>query len=445
MNSRSCLRVLLGTGLVLAAGCADPDAPAAVAKAELQPVGSFGSNPGNLSMFAYAPLQAVPQAPLVVAMHGCSQSATSYDDETGWTELADRHGFYLVLPEQRTGNNSSRCFNWFEPGDIQRGQGEARSIRSMVDEMLDTYDIDPSRVYVTGLSAGGFMTSVMLATYPEVFAGGAVIAGGPYRCATNLLDAFGCMSGGRGRTPSQWAASVFNASSHTGPWPRVSIWHGTSDFTVDPVNLDELVEQWTAVHGTDAIADATETVNGYPRSEYAAGGSVVVESYAITGMGHGTPIDPGSGPDQCGTPGAFILDAGICSSYYVSEFWGILDQSGGASSSSSVATTTTSTTTTTTTGAGGSGAGGMTGAGGEGGDVAAGGGDAGGAPPTTGPFCGAATNLEHFDAGRAVRLGNVPWESYSAVGSYQWLGYADETTRLKDDGGGTFVEVTSCP
>ena len=76
-----------------------------------------------------------------------------------------------MFPEQGSANNQNACFNWFEPGDIRRGAGEALSIKQMVDKMISDYDLDPERVFVTGLSAGGYMTTVMLATYPDVFAG----------------------------------------------------------------------------------------------------------------------------------------------------------------------------------------------------------------------------------------------------------------------------------
>jgi poly(hydroxyalkanoate) depolymerase family esterase len=95
-------------------------------------------------------------------------------------------GFALLLPEQQRTNNPNGCFNWFQTGDIERGHGEALSIRQMVSKMVSDHGIDPARVFVTGLSAGGAMTSVMLATYPEVFAGGAIIAGLPYGAANNV-------------------------------------------------------------------------------------------------------------------------------------------------------------------------------------------------------------------------------------------------------------------
>ena len=294
-------------------------------------VTGFGSNPGNLRMFKYVPPGLPANAPLVVAMHGCSQSAASYDAETGWQMLAQRWQFALLLPQQQSANNSSTCFNWFEAGDTARGSGEALSIKQMVDRMQADHGSDPARVYVTGLSAGGAMTAVMLAAYPEVFAGGAIVAGLPYRCATSQSAAFGCMNPGTDLTPAQWGDKVRAASSHTGPWPIVSIWHGDSDYVVRPANLTESMQQWTNVHGIDQTADVSDTVGGFPHRVYKdAGGTPRVETYAITGMGHGTPVDPGTGETQCGTAGAYILDVNLCSSYYIGHFWSLDNLDGNA-------------------------------------------------------------------------------------------------------------------
>lgn len=318
------LRLLTATALVAAALTAlgAPATPAqAAATAE---VTGFGTNPGTLRMYRYVPDGLPSGAPLVVAMHGCTQTAAAYDNEPGWTMLADRWKFVLVLPEQQTGNNSSRCFNWFETGDTTRGQGEALSIKQMVDKTRTDLGTDPARTFVTGLSAGGAMTSVMLATYPEVFAGGAVIAGIPFRCATSLNGAFSCLNPGVDKTPAAWGDAVRAASSFTGTRPPVQVWHGTSDNTVKPLNLTELVDQWTNVAGTDQMPEVQDTVGGYPHKIYRDGsGRAAVESYAITGMDHGTPVDPGTGATQCGTAGAFILDVNLCSSYHIGLRWGL--------------------------------------------------------------------------------------------------------------------------
>lgn len=294
-------------------------------------VTGFGSNPGNLRMFKYVPPGLPADAPLVVALHGCTQTAASYDAEPGWQMLAARWKFALLLPQQQPANQPLSCFSWYLPGDTDRGQGEALSIKQMIDRMKADHASDPTRVYVTGLSAGGAMTAAMLATYPELFDGGAIVAGVPYRCATTQAAGNSCINPGSDQTPAQWGAKVRAATTHAGPWPTVSIWHGDADTTVRPMNLTELMEQWTNVHGIDQTPDVADTVAGYAHKVYKdAAGVPLVETYVIAGMQHGTPIDPGSGESQCGTAAAYILDANICSSYYIGRFWGLDDLDGSA-------------------------------------------------------------------------------------------------------------------
>jgi feruloyl esterase len=288
----------------------------------LTEVTGFGSNPGALRMFEYVP--ADPQPALVVVLHGCTQTAASYDFGAGWSTLADRHGFVLLLPEQQRANNAKNCFNWFRAGDIERGRGEAMSIRNMVEKMIVDHGIDRRRVFVTGLSAGGAMTSVMLATYPDAFAAGAIIAGLPYGTATNVNEAFGSMGQVRARSAREWGDLVRAASPHKGPWPRVSVWHGGADPVVKPENADEIIKQWTDVHGLDLAPTSTERVDGYPRQVWHnAAGKSVIESYTIPAMAHGTPLATGPSDEHVGVPGDFLLDVGISSSYHIAKFWGL--------------------------------------------------------------------------------------------------------------------------
>ena len=170
------------------------------------------------------------------------------------------------------------------------------------------------------------MASVMLATYPDVFAGGAIIAGLPYGAATNVQEAFESMFQSPARPASVWGDLVRRASPHQGPWPRISVWHGGMDTTVVPPNAAEIVKQWTDVHGLSATPTLQETVDGYPRQVWrSAEGEDLIESYAIPSMSHGTPLSVGEADDQCGSVGAFLLEVGISSSYHVAKFWGLAE------------------------------------------------------------------------------------------------------------------------
>jgi len=275
-------------------------------------------------MFTFVPPNLPPSPALVVVLHGCTQTAAGYDYGAGWSTLAERYGFALLVPEQQIANNPKRCFNWFRPHDAQRGRGEAASIRQMIETMILDQGIDRRRVFVTGLSAGGAMTSVMLATYPEVFAAGAIIAGLPYGAASNVAEAYESMFQGAARPAAEWGDLVRQASPHKGPWPRVSVWHGDADATVKPANAGAIVKQWTDLHGLDADATLTETVDGYPRQAWRnRAGEDVIESYTITSMAHGTPLATGNGAEHAGAAGAFLLDVGISSSYHIAKFFGL--------------------------------------------------------------------------------------------------------------------------
>jgi len=285
----------------------------------------FGSNPGALRAKIHLPESLAEHPALVVVLHGCTQTADGYDAGSGWSQLADRHGFALLYPEQQRQNNANTCFNWFTPEDIRRGQGEALSICQMIGAMVETHGIDPARIFVTGLSAGGAMASVMLATYPELFAGGAIIAGLPYACAASVPQAFERMRGHGMPGEAELSGLVRKASPHEGPWPTISIWHGSGDATVSPSNVNAIIGQWRSLHGVQAEPSRVEAVDGYPRRVWCdASGREVMEEYSITGMGHGTPLDT-SGADGCGASGAYMLEVSISSTRHICRFWGLAE------------------------------------------------------------------------------------------------------------------------
>lgn len=293
----------------------------------LQELPATHAGPGALRMLCHVPANLPAGAPLVVVLHGCTQSAAAYDAGAGWSALADRHGFAVLYPEQTRANNANLCFNWFQPEDTGRTGGEVQQIREAIARIVALHKLDPHRVHVTGLSAGGAMAAAMLAAYPEVFAGGAIIAGLPYGAAGSVQSAFEAMFQGRTRTPHHWGDLVRAASPHRGPWPRVQIWHGTADQTVKPSNAEELAKQWANVLGLPAAPDVVDVVDGAAHRAWRdAGGRTALEVYLVPGLAHGTPLDTGHADldHAAGRAGPHMLEAGISSTWHIAQSWGLL-------------------------------------------------------------------------------------------------------------------------
>ncbi|MER7755876.1 PHB depolymerase family esterase [Kitasatospora sp. NPDC097643] len=308
---------------------ASATAPTATADAAgnglYQQVTGFGANPGNLAMYTYTPAGLPTGAPLVVALHGCLQSATDYYRNSGWTKYADLYGFAVVFPQTNSTNNSLSCFSWFDATKDTRGAGEAESVVEMLAKAKSLFGSDSHRVFVTGLSAGGGMAADLLADYPELFAGGAIDSGLPAHCATTQSAASSCQNSDQGLAPAQWGDRVRSAHpGYAGPWPRVAIWQGSADTVVKPVNATELRDQWTNAQGIGQRPTGTRNLPGGTNQELYAGpdGRPTVALFTVPGMGHGLAVSPGSGADQCGATGSYFLNA-ICSSYYTAQFWGL--------------------------------------------------------------------------------------------------------------------------
>jgi poly(hydroxyalkanoate) depolymerase family esterase len=257
-------------------------------------------------------------APLVVALHGYTQTAAEYKDTTEWHVLAGRYRFYVVFPQTQADlvNAGGRPAAWkwwrdFAPWTRQSYNQHFAPIVAVVDAMKAAHDIDPDRVFVTGLSAGGYMTTLLLAVYPDVFAAGAAFSGGPADCDLKCTDSNKVQDWTRppGYVPPG-ASDVVNAWP---TWwkdpgkrkPRLILFHGSLDQAVKPVNLDDATKQWTAALGLDATPDNAALglpaqLGGYPYKAYAGPGGVGVATVLMTDLGHGTPVRPGMAVDQGG-------------------------------------------------------------------------------------------------------------------------------------------------
>lgn len=289
-------------------------------ESHLAPFEAFGSNPGALQAKIHLPPTLRAPA-LVVVLHGCTQTAAADDKGSGWSTLADEHGFVVLFPQQTRANNPNLCFNWFQPGDIARGRGEALSIRQMIEAAGERYPIDRSRIFVTGLSAGGAMANVMLATYPEIFTGGAIVAGLPYAAAHTIPQAFELMRGQGIPDRRVLQNSLRTASKSDGSWPKISIWQGTEDATVNSANADAILEQWQGVIDVKAPPRVDRPARTVERSIWAdADGNERMLLYRIEGMEHGTPIDA---KNQLGQAGPYMLDVGFSSTHEIARSFGI--------------------------------------------------------------------------------------------------------------------------
>ena len=277
-------------------------------------------------MFDYVPAGLPENPALVVCLHGCTQTAASYDQGSGWSEQAERCGYIAVFPEQQKQNNAHNCFNWFTPEDTRRDAGEALSIRQMIDHAVAAHGVDRERIFVAGLSAGGAMASSLLAAYPELFAAGAVLAGLPHGSAGNLSEALTAMARGRQLPARQWGDAVRRGSRHQGPWPRVAIWHGVADRIVAPANAETSILQAVDLHG-QASAPASDITSGPHRVRIWRDGQkrAVIEVHTVEGMGHGVALAL-DGADRCGEAGAYHFDVGISSTSSILDFFGITSE-----------------------------------------------------------------------------------------------------------------------
>jgi poly(hydroxyalkanoate) depolymerase family esterase len=255
-------------------------------------------------VYVYAPPDLDPEVPvpLVVMLHGCTQTAASFSAGALMDRTADRHGFVVAYPEQSRDDNPGCCWNWFSTSHQARGGGEPAYVAGAVQAVAaqtDRWSVDPARVFVAGMSAGGAMAAVMAATYPDVFAAVAIHSGLAYGSARTLPAATQAMRGA-GPDPEALGEAAFVAMGAAArPVPAIVI-HGSADGTVAPVNAEHAVRQWMATNrrAGEGYDPRFERPDAYVRDDGAGGrpftrrtwhddrGRLVQELVEVEGMGH---------------------------------------------------------------------------------------------------------------------------------------------------------------
>jgi acetylxylan esterase len=286
------MRALWGIALIALAAAACLQAVSPASAASLVQVANFGSNPSNLGMYLYVPNSAGANAPILVAIHQCTGSGPGFYSGTQFASLADQYGFIVIYP---SATRSGSCFDVSSSAALTRNGGsDPVGIMSMITYTEQHYHGDPNRVYVTGASSGGMMTDVMLGDYPDVFKAGAAFMGVPFGCFAGPGVATwnsACANGQVSMTPQAWGNLVRAADpAYSGPRPRVQLWHGTADGTLNYANFGEEIKQWTNVLGVSQTPSSTDSpVSGWTRTRYDSAGTAEVEAYSIAGAGHVLP------------------------------------------------------------------------------------------------------------------------------------------------------------
>ncbi len=269
--------------------------------------GTYTNAAGGRGYKLYIPSGYTGQAvPLVIMLHGCTQTPADFAAGTGMNVLAEKEMFLVAYPEQAKSANGSKCWNWFQVADQQRSVGEPSLIAGITQQIIGAYNVDISRVYVAGLSSGGAMATIMAATYPDLYAAVGVHSGLAYGAAHDLPSAFAAMNGGAGQHARQLARTI----------PMI-VFHGDRDTTVATANADRTLDQW--LQATDdgpgtmrgsvggAVVEEGRVTGGhaYTRSIYHdLSGRAMVEKWIIHQAGHawsggnssGSYTDP-KGPD----------------------------------------------------------------------------------------------------------------------------------------------------
>lgn len=287
-------------------------------------------NKGGLNAYIHEPaLKPNRKLPLVLVLHGCNQDAKEISSGSGWNQLADQLGFYVLYPEQRASNNMVRCFNWFLKDDQEKDKGEMASIHEMVTYAVSHYNIDESNIYIYGVSAGAAMSVNYMACYPSTIQSGAILAGTAYKQVDTPMKSFSEMRQATVYSDEVLRRKLYSQDSlYSGTFPQLIVVHGTDDKIVNYSNGESLVKQWktafTIVSESDEKVPVGTNSPVITRKDYkdASGHSVII-FYTADKWGHYLMIDPGPGPKQGGEVSRHALDGDFFSTYQIAKDWNL--------------------------------------------------------------------------------------------------------------------------
>ena len=220
----------------------------AKAAGSLVQVTNFGNDPSNNLMYIYVPTNVRPDPPILMALHQCTGTGPGFYSSTAFASLANEYGFIVIYPDA---NRSGQCWDVSSSQALTRNGGsDPVGLMSMITYTEQHYGGNPNQVYITGASSGAMMTNVMLADYPDVFKAGVAFMGVPYYCFyTGTVDGWNsaCADGQVSMTGQAWGNLVRNTADpgYSGPRPRMEVWHGTADTTLNYNNFGQEILQWT--------------------------------------------------------------------------------------------------------------------------------------------------------------------------------------------------------